>query len=149
MNIIFYPAETRQKGLSIDIGCIVDALIQRNRTHNTPRGWRRIKLLAAAGQCQICGTLEGRVAIHHVKPIWVYALSLVLSNPPQNHEQSNEMVWEAILDRIAIDPACDENGNLQVLCAKCHKKAESEATKHWRQYFIERYPVEWKRSGGQ
>lgn len=146
MDIYYFHPEGTDADSPLNIGCVVDALIQRERVRNRPRGARERRLLIKAGGCQNCGGQpygKGNTHIHHVKPMWVFALLLVLANPPKTIEESNAMTYEAILDRLKVDASCASDDNLQVLCRQCHEKAEGEITAYWRRYFSERYPIKW------
>jgi len=144
MDIYYYPNGKKQKEPPVNIGCIVGALVYRERSKGNLKGWNRIRLLASAGACQICGGApagRGAISIHHIKPVWAHALDFVLKSPPKTYQENNDMVYEVALGRLQLPPDCGAAENLQVLCHSCHEKAEVKARAYWLRHFEKNYPV--------
>jgi hypothetical protein len=143
MDIYYYPNGKKQEQ-SVNIGGVVSALIQKERAKNSFSPTRRRSLYVAAGKCQGCGGNPAgakAIAIHHVRPLWVCALSFVLENPPKNYQESHDLFQSVVFGRIGLPPDCSADDNLLVLCNSCHEKAESKARKQWSRYFEKKYPV--------
>ena len=143
MDIYYYPnGKKRDEG--INIGGVVRALIQKERAKNNFSPTRRRKLYAAAGMCQGCGGNPAghkTIAIHHVKPRWVCALSFILENPPKDYQESHDLFQGVVFGQIKLPADCSADDNLLVLCNSCHGKAEIKARKQWLRYFEKNYPI--------
>ena len=86
------------------------------------------------GTCPNCQKGPTPFEIHHTIPMWAYAVDLLLDYRPTTAKFISELSSMAFNGEIHICK-CNERSNLIALCERCHEKAESEAGKHWKDYF--------------
>lgn len=84
--------------------------------------------------CQACGQVGGRIEIHHIKPLWAYAIEAIIRLDPKSMDDMRRITSMAYLGQIDICAGNDPS-NLRRLCRSCHEKAETEADAWWKRRF--------------
>ncbi len=136
LNITYYPEGAKDLNDGITIGDLVKILIGESRRQNGAL-IRKAKLSVTV-TCARCGRHRGsyqELDVHHKKPLWVYAMELVMAAPPQNYAQYRAMAEEMMLGRIRLGPECHSVENAEALCRKCHSQAEVKAYEKWKKHF--------------
>ena len=83
--------------------------------------------------CVVCGRVPA-LEVHHVKPLWVYALEFLLRYNPKSHL---DLVWERVIPRIVVPKidAWSAAGNLIPLCKRCHRNIGRDTNRQWKAHF--------------
>lgn len=143
LKITYYPEGSKDLNDGIGVGDLVRILTGEARRRHAAL-FNKVRLTAGSVTCVQCGatrSLYRELAVHHKKPIWVYAMELIISAPPRNHEQYTEMAYQMMLGQIALDQHCHDTSNVETLCAKCHSRTETKTYDLWRKHFTDTYRV--------
>jgi len=89
--------------------------------------------------CTRCA-VSARCELHHIKPVWAYALQAIVDQKPQSMADVQRISSLSFHGTINIAD-CNQADNLRWLCHACHTEADSEAEAYWKAYFCEHYPV--------
>lgn len=126
-----------------DLGGLVELMVRNSRktfksAHRKYAARFGIEdLLSGAIKCDGCGG-ERRLELHHIKPLWVYALDIVLGNLHYVRATPGLNFYIAPLE---IPPIAHDVRNLKVCCHRCHAREEATAEQYWRSYFLDKYPL--------
>ena len=143
LKITYYPKGSKSLNDGISVGDLVKILVGEARRRHAAL-FKKVRLEAGSATCARCGAERGfyrELAVQHKKPIWVYAMELIMSAPPQNFAQYSEMARQMMLGKIALDSHCHEAGNVETLCAQCHSRSEIDAYDYWKGRFTASYRV--------
>lgn len=136
LNITYYPKGAKDLDDGIAIGHLVKILIGESRRREATL-INKTKL-SISGTCARCGKRRGtyqELDLHHKKPLWVYAMELVMTHTPQTYDQYKAM-WESmVLGEIKLGRECHDVTNAEALCRKCHGRVEVEIYEKWRKHF--------------
>jgi|CXWK01.1.fsa_nt_gi hypothetical protein len=139
LDITYYPKGAKDLNDGIAIGHLVKVLIGESRRRD--QALIKKTKLTVSQTCGRCNRSRGpyqELDLHHKKPLWAYAMELVMADLPQTHDQYTAM-WESMaLGRIKLGKECHEAHNAEALCRKCHTRAEVEAFEAWKKHFIGR-----------
>ena len=143
MEIFYYPEGAKTIEDRISVGDLVQALVGETRKKHA-KEIKRARLMSPT--CQRCGerALQYRsLEAHHVKPLWVSALEIVMSAPPQNYQEYREMFYDILAGKIAIPATCHDADQFEVLCRNCHNLMESKSYKSWKEIFTGIHRLVW------
>ena len=137
LDITYYPEGAKDLNDGIAVGHLVKVLIGESRRRE--QSLISKTKLTISQTCARCNRHRGpyqELDLHHKKPLWAYAMELVMADLPQTYDQYRAM-WESIaLGRIKLGKECHEAHNAEALCRKCHSRAEVEAFDAWKKHFI-------------
>lgn len=139
LDITYYPAGAKDLDDGIAIGHLVKVLICESRRREKTQ-FNKARLIVP-DKCARCGCHRGtyqELDLHHKKPLWVYAMELVMAEMPQTHAQYRVM-WESmVLGKTKLSGDYNEVDNIESLCRKCHSQAEVKAYEKWKKHFSAR-----------
>lgn len=101
MEIFYYPEGAKTIEDRISVGDLVKALVGETRKKHA-KEIKRARLMSPT--CQCCGerALQYRsLEAHHVKPLWVSALEIVMTAPPQNYQEYREMFYRILAGKFS------------------------------------------------
>lgn len=133
MNICYVPigAESHNDVLNLN-ECMQVAIRYARRNKRAIEG--KAESLKSATICKQCGQFSGRLEVHHIKPMWVYALELVLAHDPQSRRELAGLASEIQRGRKNI-LQCHDRNNLLPLCPPCHDVVGDKADEQWKSHF--------------
>jgi 5-methylcytosine-specific restriction endonuclease McrA len=143
VEIFYYPEGAKTIEDRVSVGDLVKALVSETRKKHAKK-IKRARLMSPT--CQLCGerALQYRsLEAHHVKPLWVSALEIVMTAPPQNHQEYREMFYNILAGKIAIPATCHDADQFEVLCRNCHNLLESKSYKSWKEIFTGIHRLVW------
>ena len=143
MEIFYYPEGAKTIEDRIGVGDLAKVLVGEARKKHAMK-IKQARLTSST--CQLCGkrALQYRsLEAHHIKPLWVSALEIVMAAPPQSYQEYREMFYEICAGKIAIPATCHAPEQFEVLCRDCHNVVESRSYKMWKEVFTAFHRLVW------
>lgn len=92
--------------------------------------------------CFLCDRVGVAIEMHHKRPLWAWALRMILSDPPLTRTDSIAIERQILQGRFDGN-TMEAHEELVPLCKKCHVEAGNSANETWKDVFSERYPLIW------
>ncbi len=154
MNIDYWTGERW-----VDVNYFVQTIIQEHRKKNT-KEFVRIRKERARLQtdwsipCTLCALCldnrKGRLELHHLRPLWVYALELLLTSeglllvPGISRSIEVKLSMEEFVrlrKKVQIPSEATSFENLVLLCKRCHEHQERDAYEKHSSMFMTHHPL--------
>ena len=133
MNICYVPVGAKTHNDVLNLNECMQVAIRYARRNKTAIE-SKTQSLKGVKICTQCQKVNKYFEVHHIKPMWVYALELVLTNRPQNRRELADLAIELQRGKKTI-LECHNKNNLLPLCSSCHDVVGSKADNQWRLYF--------------
>lgn len=128
MKVYHLPDGMKSVNDAVNLSGTIEILVDRARSH---KSFYESKCKIKNSKCKKCNALD-KIAIHHIKPVWVMAAEHVIKTGARPRSIS-----DTEMDKIF--PGWNSLGNLEPLCKKCHERVQQITDRRWKITLSKRY----------
>jgi hypothetical protein len=138
MKASYIPTDAKDFSDVVHLKDCIELALKIARTDESAK-IARAKTIERDKHCQNCGAIYVK-EVHHIKPMWVYALEMILNCQPNRPTDLRKINSDIFHKRISI-LECHSLNNLITYCRVCHDQIGASVNQEWRKYFMQNHRI--------